>query len=65
MAERVDDTDKVVFEKLNRDNPFSLGHSMEVLKIESEDDLYGIIVKVKKERHTAFVHHTGFRNSRR
>ena len=55
MAERVDDTDKVVFEKLNRDNSFGLGgHSMEVLKIESEDDLYGID-KVKEGRQTAFV----------
>ena len=39
MVKRIDDTDKVVFRKSNIDKPFSLGHTMEVLKIESEDDL--------------------------
>ena len=55
MAERIDDSDKVIFEKLDRGNPFSLGHIMKVLSIETEDDLYGIIIKVREGRHTAFV----------
>ena len=55
MAERIDDTDKVIFEKLDRGNLFSLGHTMKVLSIEMEDDLYGIIVKVREGRQTGFV----------
>ncbi len=55
LVERIDDTDKVNFGKTNSDKYFRLGHTMEVLKIESEDDLYGIIVKAKEGRHTAFV----------
>lgn len=55
LVERIDDTDKVVWERLKDDKPFGLGHTMKVLSVESEDDFYGIIVKVKEGRHTAFV----------
>ena len=55
MAERIDDTDKVVFEKLDSRNPFSLEHTMKVICVESEDDLYGIIVRVREGRQTGFV----------
>ena len=55
MAKRIDDTDKVVWVGLKNDKLFSMGHIMKVLCVESEDDLYGIIVKVREGRQTAFV----------
>jgi hypothetical protein len=55
MVERIDDTDKVVWEGLKSDKPFGLDHTMKVLCIESEDDLYGIIVKVREDKQTSFV----------
>jgi hypothetical protein len=32
------------------ENPFRLGHTMRVLGLELEDDLYGVIVKVREKR---------------
>jgi hypothetical protein len=55
MAERIDDTDKVAWEGLKGDKPFGLGHTIKVICVESEDDLYGIIVKVREDKQTRFV----------
>jgi len=55
MAKRIDDQDKVVWRGLKNDKPFSIGHTMKVLCVKSEDDLYGIIVKVREEKQTAFI----------
>jgi len=55
MVKRIDDADNVVWEGLKNYKPFGLGHIMKVLSIESEDDLYGIIVKVIEGRQTGFV----------
>jgi hypothetical protein len=55
LVKRIDDTDKVLWEGLKDDKPFGLGITMKVLGVESEDDFYGIIVKVKEGRLTAFV----------
>ncbi|MCK5348033.1 MAG: hypothetical protein KAJ25_01515 [Desulfobacula sp.] len=55
MAKRIDDTDKAVWRGLKKDKPFSKGHIMKVLCVESEDDLYGIIVKVREGKQTAFI----------
>lgn len=55
LAERIDDTDKVVWKGLKDGKLFGLGHTMKVLCVESEDDLYGIIVKVREGRQTGFV----------
>ena len=55
MAKRIDDNDKAVWEGIKNDKPFSIGHTMKVLCVESEDDLYGIIVKVREGKQTAFI----------
>jgi len=35
--------------------PFGIGHIMKVLSILEEDDLYGIIVKVREGRRTGYI----------
>jgi hypothetical protein len=40
---------------MKNDKPFSIGHTMKVLCVEAKDDLYGMIVKVREGRQTAFV----------
>ena len=34
-------------------NPFGVGHTMKVLELVEEDDMYGIIIKVREGRRTA------------
>ena len=55
MVKRIDETDNVVWEGLKNYKPFGLDHTMKVLCVESEDDLYGIIVKVREGRQTSSV----------
>lgn len=55
MVKRIDDTDAVVLGRVGNDEPFRLGHEMKVLEIDSEDDHYGIIVKVREGRRTAYL----------
>ena len=47
--------DDAFFTKIDETESFRLDHSMEVLDIIEEDDLYGIIVKVRDGRKTGYV----------
>ena len=55
QAERVDDEDYVYFSEISRSEPFRLNHVMKVVGIDSEDDFYGILVKVREGRRTATI----------
>ncbi len=55
MVERIDDTDSVVLGKASKNEPFRLGHTMKAVAIESDDDHYGIILKVREGRRIAFI----------
>jgi len=55
IAERTDDDDDAYFNSAVASKPFSLGHKMKVLALVNEDDLYGIIVKVREGRRTGSV----------
>jgi hypothetical protein len=55
MAIRINDAEKVVWEGLKNVKSFGLGHTLKVLCVESEDDFYGIIVKVREGKQTRFV----------
>lgn len=46
MVERKEDDNDAYFTHIAKHAPFRLGHKMKVLKLSSEDDLYGIIVRV-------------------
>ncbi len=50
MAKRVDDEEDGYFNSAIAKRPFRLGHKMKVLAVVNEDDLYGIIVKVREGR---------------
>ena len=55
-AERIDDDDdEIYFGTVSIQEPFRLGHKMKVVSIEMEDDLYGIIVKVREGRRMGCV----------
>lgn len=54
-VKRVEDDDSAFFTDIASRQPFSLGHTMKVLGIEGEDDLCGIIVKVREGRRTGHV----------
>jgi hypothetical protein len=55
MVMRKEDDDDAYFTDVAKHEPFRLGHTMKVLKIEGEDDWYGIIVKVREGRRAAHV----------
>lgn len=55
MAVRKEDDDDACFSDVTEHEPFRLGHTMKVLKVEHEDDWYGIIVKVREGRKVAHV----------
>jgi hypothetical protein len=47
-VERMEDEDDAYFTNIAKHEPFRLGHTMDVLELSLEDDLYGIIVKVRE-----------------
>ena len=53
-VKRVEDNDDNWFHDRSS-NLFGMGHIMEVLALENEDDLYGIIAKVKEKSHIGHV----------
>lgn len=55
MVERVEDDDDAYFNPAAALKPFTLGHKMKALVIVNEDDLYGIIVKVREGRKVGYV----------
>jgi hypothetical protein len=54
-AKRMEDEDDAYFTDIARHEPFRLGHTMEVLGLSPEDDLYGIIAKVREENEIGTV----------
>ena len=55
IVERKEDDDDAYFTHIAEHAPFRLGHKMKVLELESEDDLYGIIVRVREKEHIGSV----------
>ena len=47
-VKRMEDEDDAYFTDIAKSKPFRLGHVMNAIGIEMEDDLYGIILKVKE-----------------
>ena len=47
-VERMEDDDDAYFTDVAKSEPFRLGHVMNAIEIEMEDDHYGIILKVKE-----------------
>ena len=52
---RKEDEDDAYFTDIAKNAPFRLGHKMKVLKLSLEDDLYGIIVRVRERRRVGSV----------
>lgn len=48
-ATREEDEDDAYFQKGAARSPFRLGHTMEILSVEGEDEMTGIIVKAKEK----------------
>ena len=55
IVERKEDEDDAYFTDIAKHVPFRLGHKMKALGLTSEDDLYGIIVKVSEKRRVGHV----------
>ena len=55
QVERKNDEEDAYFTDIADREPFRLGHKMTVLGIEMEDDLYGVIVKVRERRRIGYV----------
>lgn len=55
MVERKEDDDDAYFTDVATHKPFRLGHRMNVIALGSEDDFYGIIVKVRESRRIGYV----------
>lgn len=55
LVERMEDDDDAYFTDITDHQPFRLGHKMKVIGIELEDDLYGIILKVREGRKVGYV----------
>jgi hypothetical protein len=54
-CEKIDDEDCVFFHGTSASEPFRLGHVMKVVGIDFEDDFYGVIAKVREDRHKGSV----------
>jgi hypothetical protein len=52
---RKEDMSENPFEAIDRTQPFSVGHRMTALELVDEDDAYGVIVKVREGRETAYL----------
>ena len=55
LAKREEDVDDAYFTDIAKHEPFRLGHIMEVISIDSEHSLHGIIVEVKEESRKGLV----------
>ncbi len=55
LVERMEDDDDAYFTDIADRQPFRLGHKMKVIGIELEDDMYGIILKVREGRKVGYV----------
>ena len=55
VVRRTDDEDDAYFTDVADREPSRLGHEMKVIGIEQEDDLYGIILKVREVRRIGYV----------
>jgi hypothetical protein len=54
-VKRMEDADDAYFTDIATSDPFRLGHLMDVLDIETEDDHYGVILIVKEGERTGHV----------
>lgn len=54
-VKRMEDEDDAYFSDTAKSEPFRLGHVMEVIDIEVEDDHCGIIIKVREGKRTGHV----------
>jgi hypothetical protein len=55
QVERMEDEDDAYFTDIDESEPFRLGHVMEAIDIEIEDEHYGIILKVREEKRIGHV----------
>ena len=55
MVERKEDDDDAYFTHIAKHAPFRLGHKMKALTLSSEDDLYGVMIKVRENRRIGSV----------
>ena len=55
MVTRTEDEEDAFFTDVAKTEPFRLGHTMKVLNLEVEDDLYGIILKVREGKKVGYV----------
>jgi hypothetical protein len=55
LVERMEDEDDAYFTGIAKSEPFRLGHVMEAIDIEMEDDHYGIILKVKDGKRVGHI----------
>ena len=55
IVKRMEDDDDAYFTDVADHQPFRLGHEMKVIGIDQEDDLYGIILKVREGRRVGHV----------
>ena len=55
LVRRMEDDDDAYFTDVADHQPFRLGHEMKVIGIDQEDDLYGIILKVREGRRVGHV----------
>ncbi len=55
FVRRMEDDDDAYFTDIADHQPFRLGHIMKAIGIELEDDLYGIILKVRERRRVGYV----------
>jgi len=54
-VERMEDEDDAYFTDIAKSEPFRLGHVMEAIDIEMEDDHYGVILKVREGNRVGYV----------
>jgi hypothetical protein len=54
-VERMEDEDDAYFTDSAKSEPFRLGHVMEVIDIEMEDDHYGVILKAREGKRIGHV----------
>lgn len=55
LVKRMEDEDDAYFTDTAERQPFRLGHEMKAIDISMEDDLYGIILKVREGRKVGYV----------
>lgn len=54
-VERMEDDDDAYFTDIAKSEPFRLGHVMEAVDIEMENDRYGVVLKVKEGKRVGYV----------